>query len=101
MGSRLDLHTILTNLLGSTYVYFQPPESIKLEYPCIVYKKDKLEAKYANDQKYTHSTRYQVTTITRDPDSQLPGSVFDLPLCDHERNFVSEGLIHDVFILYY
>jgi hypothetical protein len=101
MEKRLNLQADLETLLGSENVYFQPPESLKLHYPCIKYKQDKLEARYANNKKYSHLTRYQVTTIERDPDGQLSQAVFDLPLCSHERRFVADGLTHDIFSLYY
>lgn len=37
MASRLDLQTFLEELLESKNVYFQPPESVKMKYPAIVY----------------------------------------------------------------
>ena len=38
MRSQSSLHNILLNL-GITNVYFQPPATKKMEYPCILYKK--------------------------------------------------------------
>ena len=40
---RLILHDELITLLGSSNVYFQPPTSIKMNYPCIIYKLDDVE----------------------------------------------------------
>ena len=31
LDRRMELHQILCNLLGTAYVYFQPPESIKMQ----------------------------------------------------------------------
>ena len=39
MASRLNLQDKLEEVLGSKQVYFQPPESLKLKYPCIVYSR--------------------------------------------------------------
>ena len=39
MDRRLQLHEELCSVLGSRNVYFQPPETIKLTYPCIIYSK--------------------------------------------------------------
>lgn len=39
MGTRLELQSKLVELLGSKHVYYQPPESVKIEYPAIVYSK--------------------------------------------------------------
>ena len=43
MASRLDLQTFLEELLESKNVYFQPPESVKMKYPAIVYALDDIE----------------------------------------------------------
>ena len=40
---RLELHEILCTILGSRNVYFQPPESIKMNYPAIVYGLDDMQ----------------------------------------------------------
>ena len=37
MKTRLELDEELVKILGSKNVYFQPPESLKLNYPAIVY----------------------------------------------------------------
>jgi hypothetical protein len=101
VGSRVNLHYVLTDILGSNYVYFQPPESIKLEYPCILYERVRFDGKYANNKKYAKTTRYQVTVIDLDPDSDVLTHILDLPLCSHDRHFAKDGLNHDVFELYY
>ena len=119
MGTRLELQDILLSLLEKPRdeeadpeeeepvveyyggVYFQPPESLKIDYPCIVYKRDKIDAKYANDAKYVDSIRYQVTVIDRNPDSLFPSLVNSLPKCTHQRQYASNGLYHDVFELYH
>jgi hypothetical protein len=90
-----------SNASGTIKVYFQPPESLAITYPCIVYRRDKIEAKHANDKTYSSMTRYQVTTIDQNPDSALPNSVLELPFCAHERAFAHDGLNHDVFSLYH
>ena len=52
MENRLDLHEELCELLGSRHVYFQPPESIKLIYPCIVYSMSGVLKLNANNRLY-------------------------------------------------
>ena len=49
---RLELHELLCGLLGSRHVYFQPPESVKMRYPAIVYNLDYIENKHADDGVY-------------------------------------------------
>ena len=40
MASRLELQDTLETILESRNVYFNPPESIKMNYPAIIYKLD-------------------------------------------------------------
>lgn len=99
--SREDLHYVLVNLLGSSNVYFQPPETTKLKYPCIVYELSDMETVKADNKKYLVRKRYQVTIIDEDPDSELPDKMIKLPYCRFDRPFSTEDLNHWVFSLYF
>lgn len=101
MGRRLDLHEILCEILGSRNVYFQPPTGFQMKYPCIVYDRSKIDTRYAENVPYAHFNRYSVTVIDRDPESEIPYKIADLPKCAHDRQFVNDNLYHDVFTLYY
>jgi len=101
MGQRLELQTLLEALLESEFVYFQPPASVQMSYPCIVYKRDDMDTKFADNRPYSLTTRYSVTVIDRDPDSVIPKKVASLPQCIFNRSFVAENLNHDVFVLYF
>jgi len=101
MGRRLDLNTLLTGVLGSTNVYFQPPDSTKMLYPCIVYQRDDAITEFAGNRPYSYTKRYQVTVIDRNPDSEIPDKVAALPMCKFNRFFISDNLNHDVFELYF
>lgn len=98
---RYELHTKLVQLLGAKHVYFQPPPTVHMTYPCIVYELDKYHDTYANDSLYSHKTRYQVTVIDRNPDSELPLKLNELPYTSNGSSFATEGLNHFVFTLYY
>lgn len=101
MGSRLDLHEILVIALGSRYVYFQPPASVVMKYPCLVYSRDNANAKHASDALYDYTTRYQVTVIDKDPDSAILEKIIRLPLCAFDRHFTADNLNHDIYNLFY
>lgn len=101
MPSRLELQTLLEELLGSRNVYFQPPESVKMKYPAIVYGLDNIENSFADDGVYLSKKRYLVTVIDEDPDSPIVDKVAALPTCRFNRRFQSDNLNHDVFILYF
>lgn len=99
MGSRLGLQDLLETLVAN--VYFQPPESLKLSYPCIVYSRSDMDTKFADDIPYAHSKQYQLIVIDKDPDSSIPGKVALLPMCTFDRHYTANNLNHDVFDLYY
>lgn len=97
---RLELDDIFREILGNNHTYFQPPESVKLQYPCIVYDRDIRTVK-ADDISYLYRCRYEVTLIAKDPDSELPLKILDLPYCSMDRHFTNDNLHHWVFTLYY
>lgn len=101
MGLRTDLHDILKGILGSGHVYYQPPETVKLSYPCIRYEKAPGDQRHADNQLYSYRSRYNITLITRDPDSDLVWKLLELPMCRYDRHFTADNLYHDVFELYF
>lgn len=98
---RSQLQTLLEDLLESDNVYFQPPATVKMAYPCIVYQRDGSESRFADNDPYKIVKRYQVTVIDRDPDSEIVDKVSKLRLCVHSSFFTVDNLNHDIFILYF
>lgn len=101
MGSRLELQTILEELLGSRNVYFQPPESIKMKYPAIVYSKSDIANDSADNLIYKQSHFYQLIVIDEDPDSEIVEKISKLPKCRFNRHYTADNLNHDTFTLYF
>ncbi len=101
MDRRLDLHRILKSILGSDYVYFQPPPSVKITYPCIIYERSGIYNTKADNINYLNRVRYTVKLIGADPESNLVSELLQMPMCSYDRSFTSDGLNHDVFSLYY
>lgn len=102
MASRLKLHDELCKLLGSNYCYFQPPESIKLNYPCIVYSISDVDKDNANDRLYRSINEYIITVIDTDPDSIIPYMILShFPMCSFDRTYTSDNLNHYTLTLYY
>ena len=99
-GQRTKLQEILTNL-GTSNVYFQAPENLKMKYPCILYQLDNVYEEYANNEIYLDKDRYMVTVIDPDPDGELRKKVKKLPLCRFSRHFRADNLNHYVYNLYY
>lgn len=101
MATRVDLQNALEELLGSRNVYYQPPESLKMNYPAIVYARKTIDNSYANNSVYKQNYAYEITVIDENPDSEIVNKVSKLPTCRFDRHFKSDNLNHDVFTLYY
>lgn len=99
MASRLQLQTLLESI--TERVYFQPPVNIQMQYPCIIYARDDSQTEFAGNRPYTHTKRYQVTVIDRNPDSELPDKVEELLFCSFSRYFAANNLNHFVFNLFF
>lgn len=97
MGQRLDLQTLLEDVLGSSNVYFQPPSGFMMSYPCIVYNRSDIRSADADNIPYKFDKEYTITVIYSDPDSDIPDKIAGLPRSEFDRNFRSDNLNHDVF----
>lgn len=99
--SRLSLQSELENLLGSRKVFFQPPPTIRLSYPCIIYELADYDIDHADDIKYGIMKRYSITVIDKNPDSELPDKFIKLEYCSFDRFYTIDNLNHWVFTLFY
>ena len=101
MDRRLKLQTLLESIKGVSKVYFQPPETVKMSYPCIVYSLDADKGLHANNSLYFLRKRYMLTVIDKNPDSIIPDAVRGLAYCDFERSYKKDNLNHWVFTIYF
>ena len=101
MGNRLDLQHLLENLLGSDRVYYDPPETVKIKYPAIIYSKNGVQSKRADDSRYQTLTRYDLIVVDRRPDNPVIEKLLDLSYCSYDRHYVSDNLHHDSLTIYY
>ena len=114
MSRRNELHEKLEDFLGSDSVYFNPPPGFKIkQYPCIVYNRESASVNFANDHPYLIFQPYSIALICKSPDEGEPWrdensedalyrrflKYFDK--CSHDRHFISDGMAHDVFKLWY
>ena len=98
-----ELYDILSEIMGKEgNVYYQPPENLKIKYPCIVFERTNALTRYADNNPYTITKRYTVTLITKSADNdELLDKLLLLPMCTFDRQFVTDGLVHDVFNIYF
>lgn len=101
MAPRLQLHELLKTLLGSDNVYFQPPSSFEMSYPCIRYERTNIRSKSGDNRPYKLDKEYTITVIDPDPDSLIPDKIASLPRCVFDRPYKADDLNHDVFNILY
>jgi len=98
--NRIKLHNELLEF--SDNVYFQPPESLRMNYPCIVYSKAGDFETQANDGYYIGMKEYDLTLIGYSPDSELPEEIRDhFRMCSITQYYVTDSLQHVKLKLYY
>lgn len=101
MATRLELHELLCGKLGSRNVYFQPPASVHMKYPAIVYSRQSIDNRFADDSVYRQTRSYKITVIDKNPDSDIVDRISNIPKIKFNTHFTSDNLNHDVFTLNY
>lgn len=97
-----QLRDILQEIMGSNPVYFQPPENLKMTYPCIRFERNDALSRHADNIAYFKAKRYSVTLITKNADNDYYiDKILDLPMCNFEREFRTDGLVHELFNIYF
>jgi hypothetical protein len=101
MDKRVELHKKLVEALGSNYVYFQPPESVKLVYPAIVYDLSNVRKVRTNNGVYLFHDCYTVIHIYDDVEMNMTHQMMEtFQYCGFDRQYISDGLYHDVYTIY-
>lgn len=99
--SRVELQSLLENILGSRNVYFQPPATIQIKYPAIVYSLSDADVQHANNEAYLVNKSYEIVVIDKNPDSKIPDKLLQVPLCRFNRFYTADNLNHFAFTIYY
>lgn len=100
MRDRNELHELLEQILGSSNVYYQPPASVKMDYPAIVYSKSDIQNSHADNKVYRQDISYEIIVIDKSPDSKAADTISGLSKCRFNRHYVADNLHHDVFTLF-
>lgn len=92
---RLALQAKLEEILGSRNVYFQPPASILMQYPCFVYSFMDYYTVHADNVKYLTQDRYSITLITKEASpEQTIEAIEAMPYVKFDRYYVADNLHH-------
>lgn len=102
MKSRTELQTKLEQILGNDNVYFQPPTSVSLHYPCIVYELARTNVNKADNKRYISFNEYKIThmfkSLKHEKKDQLLDNFTSITHYDREN---ADGIYHDYFTLYW
>lgn len=102
MNRRLELQTKLEDIMQNKHVYFQPPASVKLIYPCVIYTIGDGDTKHANDSIYQYVNSYSLMFIYKQPNIDIIENVLkEFQMCKFDRTYCSDNLYHYVFTIYY
>lgn len=100
MASRLELHDELLKFVPN--VYFQPPSTIQMTYPCIVYNKTGKSRHFANDVVYLSQQEYRLMLIEKNPDSVVADNIEKhFQHCAISQYYTVDNLNHTTLNLYY
>lgn len=89
---------------GIRKVYFQPPSSEKIEYPCIIYTLKDISTTYSDNTRYLSIPVYDVIMIDYNPESEIQRYMLDLGDGCHvgfDRFYTSDNLNHWVYQIYF
>lgn len=100
MSRQAELQTLFETILGTRNVYFQPPETMKINYPAIIYSRDTIRNRNADNSPYLINEGFSVTYIDKSPISDIPMKLAELPLCSFDRHYIADNLNHDVFTIF-
>lgn len=103
MDRRLKLHEEFCGILNNRNAYFQPPATVRMNYPCIRYSRNPGADKHnANNRLYKSTDQYEGVVIDRDPDSDIPKKILEhFPMCRFGNSYTADNLNHYPFTLYY
>lgn len=95
-----ELNEVFCSLLGSRNVYFQPPATVRMKYPCILYESQPMTTMHAGNVPFAIQDHYRVIVIDQNPDSAIPRKIAGMQGARAARPYVSDNLYHFPFDLW-
>lgn len=98
--NRIELHHQLEQSFG-VKAYYQPPESMKLTYPCVVYSFETFNTRNANNMPFVINERYKVSYLHKNvDDSRCKAVLRDFDKITHTQHYVTNGVYNDIYYIY-
>lgn len=102
MDRRLKLQELLEKIPKVKAAYFQPPENLKMVYPCIRYYRGRPRTNRADNIAYQFTQCYELIVIDPDPDSKIARYIVEhFEMSEINPSYVSNNLHHTPITLYY
>lgn len=102
MDRRLKLQEELEKIPGIKEAYFQPPESVRMEYPCVRYYRTRPRIDRADNIAYRYVQCYDAIVIDTDPDSPIAQYIAEhFQMAEVNTTYVSNNLYHTSITIYY
>lgn len=102
MGDRIGLHNLLKSINSEIQLYYQPPASLFITYPCFIYKDKVGQTLKAADGLYRHINCYELVYIAKTPNVGMINTILGtFQYCSSDNIFTNDGLHHYVFTIYY
>lgn len=88
--------------IGVKNVYIDPPENIKMKYPCMRVRLNTGRSRYASNKVHIFTPSWEMIYIGYEPDEEMiPKIMHAFPQVSYTRHYTADNLHHNSFILYY
>lgn len=101
MDRQPELQTKLENILKKKNVYYNPPSTLRMNYPAIRYKVSDIVVRSADNISYIKMKQYQLTYISYRADESIVDQLMELPGASFVREYTTDGLYHNVMTIFW
>lgn len=105
MSKRMLIRDILTKSMNklddyNTYkLYYNPMANTLLTYPCILYKRNSIRQRHADNFGYHSYEEYQITIIDKRVDSPIIDVLLQNQYCRYSNEYISDNMHHTILII--
>ena len=87
--------------IGIEHVYIDPPENIRMSYPCARVRLNIPRTRYADNRPHIVVPSWEIIYMSYEPDDEYLLKIMDaFQMISANRHYASDGLHHYPFILY-
>lgn len=100
MSKRMLIRRILTEAIRKSKedykLFYNPLGDERLIYPCIIYKRDSVRQRHADNIRYHTHEIYQVTIIDKRVETPILDILLDNQYCVYENEFIVDNMHHTI-----